>query len=126
MTNPLNKQIQGSHYKDRAIQPIEFILANDLGFCEGNVVKYVTRWKDKNGVEDLRKAIHYLEFLIDKEEKKNRESGTVGGRDDQGSVSKYCGGGQWGGASYPYAIIQHDDGESRPEYIVFDSTNTCK
>ena len=58
-----DKQIGGEHYKT-SIQPIEFILANNLGFCEGNVVKYVTRWKDKGGVQDLKKAIHYLEFLI--------------------------------------------------------------
>lgn len=61
----LNKQVGGSHYKDKGIQPIIYIHANELGFCEGNVVKYVTRWRDKNGVADLRKAIHYLELLIE-------------------------------------------------------------
>jgi hypothetical protein len=50
---PLDKQIGGSHYKDMGIQPIEFILANDLGFCEGNAVKYLCRYKSKGGVEDL-------------------------------------------------------------------------
>jgi hypothetical protein len=60
----LNKQISGDHYKDKGIQPIIYIHANNLGFCEGNVVKYVTRWKDKGGEADLRKAIHYLELLI--------------------------------------------------------------
>ena len=58
-------QVAGSHYKDRKIQPIEFIIANDLSFCEGSVVKYVTRHKDKNGVEDLLKARHYIDFLIE-------------------------------------------------------------
>jgi hypothetical protein len=61
------RQIGGDHYKARAIQPIEFIMANGLGFCEGNVVKYVTRWKDKGGLQDLQKAQHYLAFLIESE-----------------------------------------------------------
>jgi hypothetical protein len=60
----LDKQESGDHYKDKAIQPIIYIHANNLGFCEGNVVKYVTRWRDKGGVADLRKAIHYIELLI--------------------------------------------------------------
>jgi hypothetical protein len=63
----LDKQVGGSHYRDKGIQPIIYIHANDLGFCEGNVVKYVTRWRDKNGVADLKKAIHYLELLIELE-----------------------------------------------------------
>jgi hypothetical protein len=63
----LTKQVGGSHYRDKGIQPIIYIHANDLGFCEGNVVKYVTRWREKNGVADLKKAIHYLELLIELE-----------------------------------------------------------
>ena len=66
----LMKQVGGSHYKDKAIQPIEYIHANDLGFCAGNVIKYVTRYKDKHGVQDLEKAKHYLEMLIELESKK--------------------------------------------------------
>jgi hypothetical protein len=62
---PLKVQYGGQHYKGKAIQPIEYVLANNLGFCEGNVVKYVTRYADKGGVEDLQKAKHYLEFLIE-------------------------------------------------------------
>ena len=58
-------QVGGTHYKDLNIQPIEYILQNDLGYCEGNVIKYVSRWKNKGGVDDLRKAIHYLELLIE-------------------------------------------------------------
>ena len=64
----LDKQIGGTHYKDMAIQPIEYIHKNGLGFCEGNVVKYITRWKTKNGIEDLRKVIHYAELLIQMEQ----------------------------------------------------------
>lgn len=60
-----DRQEGGSHYRDCAIQPIDYILGNGLGFAEGNVVKYVTRWKTKGGVEDLRKARHYLDLLIE-------------------------------------------------------------
>ncbi|MDP3322676.1 MAG: DUF3310 domain-containing protein [Hydrogenophaga sp.] len=61
----LNTQEGGSHYKDMKIQPVEYIIANGLGFCEGSVVKYVSRWKNKNGVEDLKKARHFLDILIE-------------------------------------------------------------
>lgn len=65
-------QIGGDHYNKKAIQPIDYIIANDLNFCEGNVVKYITRYKDKNGVEDLKKAKQYIDFLIkDYESKEN-------------------------------------------------------
>jgi len=60
-------QVGGNHYKDLKIQPIEYIQANDLSYCEANVVKYVTRWKSKNGIEDLRKAKHYIDLLIESE-----------------------------------------------------------
>ena len=58
------KQVGGSHYNNKAIQPIDYILENKLGYCEGNVIKYVTRHKDKNGPEDIKKAIHYLQFIL--------------------------------------------------------------
>ena len=59
-----DRQVNGDHYKSKAIQPWDFIAANNLGYFEGNAVKYVSRWRDKGGVEDLRKAIHYIEKLI--------------------------------------------------------------
>ena len=65
--NPLEKQVDGNHYKDLKIQPVEFIHANKIGFMEGNVIKYVTRWRGKNGLADLEKAKHYLEMLIELE-----------------------------------------------------------
>lgn len=65
---PLTQQIGGKHYKQLTIQPVEYIHANDIGYFEGNVIKYVSRWRDKGGVEDLRKALHYLELLIELEE----------------------------------------------------------
>ena len=62
--NALTKQEGGNHYKDMAIQPVEFITANNLGFLEGNVVKYICRHHAKNGAEDIKKAIHYCELLL--------------------------------------------------------------
>lgn len=73
-TSSLDVQVGGSHYKDCPIQPIEFIHANGLGYVEGAVVKYVTRWKYKNGVEDLKKARHFLDLLIELTEKANVSS----------------------------------------------------
>ncbi len=63
-----NDQVGGSHYRDCAIQPVDFIEGNGLGFCEGNVIKYVTRWRAKGGVQDLKKARHYLDLLIERHE----------------------------------------------------------
>lgn len=65
----LDVQEGGDHYKTKGIQPIEYIFANEIGFAEGNVIKYVSRWKDKGGVEDLKKARHYLDLLIEAQEK---------------------------------------------------------
>lgn len=64
----MDHQVGGYHYKSCSIQPIEYIMANNLDYCEANVVKYVTRWRKKNGIEDLKKAIHYLEILIEHNE----------------------------------------------------------
>ena len=55
----------GTHYKDMAIQPIQFIHANNLDFLQGNVVKYVTRHKAKNGAADIRKALHYCQLILE-------------------------------------------------------------
>ena len=74
-TSALDRQESGDHYKDKGIQPIVYIHANNLGFCEGNVVKYVTRWREKGGEADLRKAIHYLELLIQLETKPSQPDG---------------------------------------------------
>jgi len=59
------KQVGGNHYKKYKIQPVEFIIKNNIGFCEGNIIKYVLRFKDKNGIADLEKAKHYIELLIE-------------------------------------------------------------
>lgn len=63
----LSKQVAGNHYKDLPIQPVEYIHANAIGYFEGNVIKYVSRWRKKNGVADLEKAKHYIELLIELE-----------------------------------------------------------
>lgn len=61
----LAAQVGGTHYKGFAIQPVEYIHANKLGFCEGNVVKYITRHAAKNGADDIRKVIHYCQLLLE-------------------------------------------------------------
>ena len=76
----LKQQIGGNHYKDMAIQPLEFIMANNLPYCESNIIKYVCRYKSKNGLQDLLKAKHYLDILIEHEQRRiesgNSEEGS--------------------------------------------------
>ncbi len=61
----LNTQVGGGHYKDFKIQPISFIMENELDFIQANIVKYICRHKDKNGVEDLKKVIHYAQLAME-------------------------------------------------------------
>jgi hypothetical protein len=76
--------VGGGHYAKYAIQPLEFIVKNKIGFLEGNVIKYVVRWKDKAGLEDLKKARHYLDMLIELESSKTenpfaaQQAGVIG------------------------------------------------
>lgn len=63
--NILDVQHGGTHYKSKCIQPVEYAHANELSFFQGNVVKYVTRYKDKKCVEDVKKAIHYLQMILE-------------------------------------------------------------
>lgn len=67
----LKTQVGGDHYAKCAIQPIDYIMANGLDYLQGNVIKYVTRYKNKNGVEDLEKAAHYLRIMIEREKAKD-------------------------------------------------------
>lgn len=60
----LDKQVGGNHYSKQAIQPIEYIMANGLGFNEGNIVKYITRHKDKGGAADIEKIKQYCDFIL--------------------------------------------------------------
>lgn len=64
MQNPNDTQVGGDHYKSKGVQPWDYIIANNLGYLEGNIIKYITRWRDKGGVKDLEKARHYLDKLI--------------------------------------------------------------
>jgi hypothetical protein len=66
-TSANDVQVGGAHYKGRVHQPWDVILEWNLGFLDGNVVKYLARWRDKGGVEDLKKARHYLDKLIETE-----------------------------------------------------------
>lgn len=65
VASALEQQCGGTHYRNMAIQPIEFIHANGLDFFQGNIVKYATRHKAKNGAEDLRKVIHYAQLALE-------------------------------------------------------------
>lgn len=62
-----DRQVDGTHYQKLKIQPIQYILENKIGYCEGNIIKYVSRWREKGGISDLRKVIQYAEFLIAQE-----------------------------------------------------------
>lgn len=64
MSSATNTQVDGDHYTKMAIQPVKYIHSNKLTFLEGNVVKYVTRHRNKNKAKDILKAIHYLELIL--------------------------------------------------------------
>ena len=61
----IKHQIGGNHYTSMTIQPAEFILANEIGKYEGDVIQYVTRWRSKGGIEDLKKAQQSIQIIID-------------------------------------------------------------
>lgn len=65
----LSTQVDGTHYKHRKIQPIEYCEANRLGACESAIVKYITRWREKGGMKDLEKIKHYVDLLIETEQR---------------------------------------------------------
>jgi len=63
--NANDEQVGGTHYKNKSIQPWDYIAANNIGYFERNIIKYVSRWQSKGGVDDLNKAAHYLKKLIE-------------------------------------------------------------
>lgn len=63
----LSRQVAGGHYKSLPIQPVEFCQRNKLLFCESAAIKYICRHRDKGGADDIRKAIHFLELLLELE-----------------------------------------------------------
>jgi len=66
----IDVQEGGSHYKDMPIQVVTFCMANGIGFMEGSAIKYLCRWQKKNGIQDLKKARHFIDLLIEYEEEK--------------------------------------------------------
>lgn len=60
-------QVGGDHYKTMAIQPVEFCMKNNLNFCVSSAIKYLCRYKNKNGKQDLEKARHFIDLLIELE-----------------------------------------------------------
>ena len=60
----LSTQVGGSHYQ-LPIQPIDYIVKNNISYREGNAIKYITRHKTKNGKQDIEKAIHYLQMILE-------------------------------------------------------------
>tara|TARA_Y100001970_G_scaffold138063_1_gene169839 strand:+ start:3131 stop:3361 length:231 start_codon:yes stop_codon:yes gene_type:complete len=67
----IERQANSPEHYSQEIEPIDYILANELGFCEGNIIKYVTRYPNKGGIQDLMKAKKYIDILIDQEIKSN-------------------------------------------------------
>lgn len=72
----LDVQTGGDHYKRMKIQPIEYTIGNNLGFIEGNIIKYITRHRFKNGAEDIKKIIHYCELLLELVYNENKMAST--------------------------------------------------
>jgi hypothetical protein len=72
MSKALDTQVDGSHYKDFEIQPIEFTFKNGFNFCQGNVIKYISRYNKKgSALKDLNKIKHYVDLLIELEQLEN-------------------------------------------------------
>lgn len=67
MNDPFKTQVGGGHYKDLPIQPVEFCQRNKLGYCESSAIKYLARHRSKNGKQDLEKAVHFIQLLIEME-----------------------------------------------------------
>jgi len=77
MSNPYDTQVGGSHYKDMKIQPSEFINKNELQFAEGNAIKYICRHGSKGGLQDLQKAKHYIDMIIERDYEDESKNGSV-------------------------------------------------
>ena len=78
MSNPYDNQVGGDHYKKYEIQPSEFINKNKLLFAEGSAIKYICRHSAKGKEEDIKKAIHYLEMILERDYSEKKESWTEG------------------------------------------------
>lgn len=77
-TRANDKQVDGNHYKKYGdLQPWDVIVAWNLGYLDGTALKYIARWRDKGGINDIKKAIHFLEKFIEVEEAKNEQTRTT-------------------------------------------------
>ena len=74
-----NHAHNSQHYKGFKIEPLQYIEENQIGFHEGNIIKYVSRWRQKDGLDDLKKAKFYIERLIELVEKREHERDQVSG-----------------------------------------------
>jgi Protein of unknwon function (DUF3310) len=77
LEHALDKQVGGDHYKQFKIQPVEFCHVNKIPYLEATAIKYLCRWRDKGGIQDLDKAIHFIELLKQLEDK-HADNGNVG------------------------------------------------
>lgn len=75
----LKKQVNGSHYKDMKIQVVEYCFHNNIPFMEGAIIKYVSRWRNKGGIDDLKKAKHFIEMLIELEYEQTKTTNPTSG-----------------------------------------------
>lgn len=102
-----NKQISGNHYKT-PIECWDYLVANNIGYLEGNAIKYLSRWKKKNGLEDLRKAQHYIEKLIEVELASPTVSGMERFPDISGCLHQTAAGDALGGFRNAYHVAKQD------------------
>ena len=77
MSNPYDKQVGGDHYQNMKIQPAEFINKNEMKFAEGNAIKYICRHVNKGGLQDLQKAKHYIDMIIERDYEKESKGSSV-------------------------------------------------
>lgn len=90
MISALDTQVGGSHYKDMPIQPMEYSMANGLDACQHTIVKYVTRFRQKGGIQDLEKARHVIDMLIEFERKAQTPK-SANDNQPTGSYTECCG-----------------------------------
>ena len=77
MSNPYDTQVGGNHYQTMKIQPAEFINKNEMKFAEGNAIKYICRHVNKGGLQDLQKAKHYIDMIIERDYEKEFKGRSV-------------------------------------------------
>jgi hypothetical protein len=90
MTKAVDVQVGGDHYRKLPIQPMEYIQKNKLNFCEGSIVKYATRWRDKGGLQDLLKIKHCVDLLIEIEGLEEEEKVKSDPDFSKHPITKYC------------------------------------